>query len=64
MQVLIVPATSVLSVANRKSSEREDRPTDAVLPQTEPDTLFYTRSTANRFATTPTISSSILPWIC
>jgi hypothetical protein len=53
-------ATNVLSVVNRKSSERVGRHTDAALPLTEPDTLFFTLFTANRYATTRTFSLSIL----
>jgi hypothetical protein len=51
-------ATSELLVANPKTLARVVRPTDAVLPLIEPDTLFCTPSTASLCDTTPTTSSS------
>jgi hypothetical protein len=41
-----------------------DKHTDAVLQPTEPDTPFYTLSTANLFDTTQTISLNISHSIC
>ena len=52
--MLTLIATNELSEVNRKILERVDRPTDAVLQQTEPDMLFYTLSTANPCDTTLT----------
>lgn len=46
--------TNELSEVNRKILERVDRLTDAVLQQTEPDTLFYTLSTVNPCDIIPT----------
>lgn len=45
--VLTIIAINVLSEVNRRSMERVDRLIGAVLPQTEPDTLFYTRYMVN-----------------
>jgi hypothetical protein len=56
--------TNVLSEDNRRISAKVDRPTDAVLQLTEPDTLFCTHFMANLSDTTQTISLSTSRSIC
>ena len=58
--VLTSAATNVLSVVNRKTSERVDKHTDAVLQQIELDTPFFTLSTANPSDITRTTLSNTL----
>lgn len=56
-------STSARSVDNLSSTEREDRPTVAPLPPTEPDMPCSTPSTASLSATTPSTSSSTSPLV-
>lgn len=55
-------STSEHSVVNLSTLVKVDRPTDVLLPPIELDMLSFTPSTDNLSATTPTFSSSTLPW--
>jgi hypothetical protein len=55
---------NVLSEANRRILAKVDKPIDAVLQLTEPDTPFCTHFMANLFDTTQTTSLNTLPSIC
>jgi len=57
-------ATNVHLEANPRTTAKEDRRTDVVLPLTEPVTLCCILSMGSLSAIIPTTSLNISPWTC